>query len=40
MGSITGYNSYTDKGVNLEDHHRKYLREQWDRHGTPKKIIK
>ena len=28
---LQGIIAYTDKGVNLEDHHRKYLREQWDR---------
>ena len=34
---LQGIIAYTDKGVNLEDHHRKYLREQWDRAWNPKK---
>ena len=28
---LQGIIAYTDKGQSLEPHHRKYLREQWDR---------
>jgi len=28
---LQGIIAYTDKGQNLEPHHRNYLREQWDR---------